>query len=211
MRPKGRSEASQKARLGTRRYSRLMCRARFVVSALLALAALASAVASPVASRAQDSAPAGADAPVVDATLDSMRGGRRALRDERGRRVVVLFYEDRPHVELNDAFKGEIRRFVVDNQLTERVVTYGVANLADAGMVPEALVRSMIAPLVDRWGSDILLDWEGVMRRPPFGFRTHAANTAIVDRAGRIAWRHVGRIEDPQRRDFYRTLRGALR
>lgn len=188
-----------------------MPRARFAVSALLAFACVAAAAAWPRASRAQEVTPAAAEAPVVDATLDSMRGGRRALRDERGRRVVVLFYEDRPHVELNDAFKGEIRRFVVDNQLTDRVVTYGVANLADVGVVPETLVRSMIAPLVDRWGSDILLDWEGVMRREPFGFRTHAANTAIVDRGGRIVWRHVGRIEDAQRRDFYRTLRGALR
>lgn len=188
-----------------------MPRARSAVSALLALACLAFAVASPGASRAQEATAAGAESAVVDAALDSIRGGRRALRDERGRRVVVLFYEDRPHVELNDAFKGEIRRFVVDNQLTERIVTYGVANLGDVGMVPETLVRSMIAPLVDRWGSDILLDWEGVMRRAPFEFRTHAANTAIVDRAGHIVWRHVGRIEDAQRRDFYRTLRAALR
>lgn len=188
-----------------------MHRARFAVSALLALACIALTVVSPRASRAQQTPAAAAGAPVVEATLDSMRGGRRSLGAERGRRAVVLFYEDRPHVELNDAFKGEVRRFVVDNHLTERVVTYGVANLADVGAVPETLVRSMIAPLVDRWGSDILLDWEGVMRREPFAFRTHAANTALVDRDGHIVWRHVGRIEDTHRREFYRALRGVLR
>lgn len=158
---------------------------------------------------AQDAPPPDGQA-VVDATLDSMRGGRRSLRDDRGR-VVVLFYEDRPHVEDNDAFKGELLRFVADNHLGDRMSTYGVANLGDVGMVPETLVRSMIAPLVDRWGSDILLDWEGVMRREPFSFATHAANTAIVDRAGHIVWRHVGTLDDAHRREFYRALRAALR
>lgn len=149
-------------------------------------------------------------APLVEASLDSMQG-RRTLSDERGRRVVVLFYEDRAHVEDNDALKGELRRFVVDNHLEDRVVTYGVANLADVGMVPEALVRSMIAPAVERWGSDILLDWQGVMRRAPFSFRTAAANVAIIDRQGRLAWHHVGTVDDARRRDFYRALRAAMR
>ena len=190
---------------------------RPLVSGLLS-GVMVIAVASllPLASRAQDTTPSRttsttAAPPLVDATLDSMRGGRRSLRDERGRRIIVLFYEDRSHVEDNDALKGELLRFVADNHLGERIVTYGVANLRDVGSVPETLVRSMIAPLVDRWGSDILLVWEGVMRREPFSFRTNAANTAIVDRTGHIVWRHVGRVEDAQRRDFYRALRGALR
>ena len=152
---------------------------------------------------AQDSEP-------VDATLDSMRGGTRTLSAERERRVVVLFYEDRPFVEANDALKGELARFVTDNALSERMVLYGVANLADVGMVPDAFVREMIRPLVDRWGSDILLDWEGVMRRAPFSFETMAANVAIIDRRGRIVWRHVGAVEGETRTEFFRALRRAL-
>lgn len=149
--------------------------------------------------------------PPVDATLDSMRGGRRSLGAERGRRIIVLFYEDRPHVEDNDTFKGELRRFVDDNHLGDRVVIYGVANLGDVGVVPEALVRSMIEPLVDRWGSDILLDWDGVMRRAPFSFATHAANVGIVDREGHVTYRFTGTLGATERREFYRALRSALR
>ena len=170
--------------------------------------ALTLMVAVAPVTRAQD-APQQAR-PVVDATLDSMRGGQRSLRDERGR-VVVLFYEDRAFVEVNDAFKGELTRFVTDNRLGDRVRTYGVANLRDVGSVPETLVRSMIQPLVERWGSDILLDWRGAMRDPPFSFQTSAANTAIIDRDGHIVWRHVGPIDDATRRDFYRALRASLR
>lgn len=176
-----------------------------LAASLLAACFVALAIASLPSARAQDAAP-----PVVDATLDSMRGGRRTLATERGRRVVVLFYEDRPHVEDNDALKGELNRFLRDNHLEERLVLYGVANLGDVGGVPQALVREMIRPLLDRWGADILLDWEGVMRRPPFDFPTHAAVVSIVDRAGHIAWRHTGRVGDAERRAFYRALRAAL-
>jgi hypothetical protein len=169
------------------------------------LAALVS-LALPSAVHAQEPAPAAQ----VEATLDSMRGGQRTLSAERGHRIVVLFYEDRDHVEDNSAFKGDFNRFVLDNHLDDRVVGYGVANLADVGMVPQALVRQMIAPLVDRWGSDILLDWDGVMRRAPFSFPTAATTCAIIDRSGAIIYRYTGVIDETQRRAFYRALRGAL-
>jgi len=190
-------------------------RSRLALSALAfaSVVAVGSISAQPISAQpisAQPPGPAAEAGPVVDATLDAMRGGRRSLHDDRGR-VVVLFYEDRPHVELNDAFKGELLRFITDNHLGDRVTTYGVANLGDVGMVPESLVRSMIAPLVDRWGADILLDWQGVMRRAPFSFQTSAANTAIIDREGRIVWRHVGAMDDARKREFYRALRAALR
>ena len=173
----------------------------FLVTGVLAALCGSAPIGPPVG--AQDAEP-------VDATLDSMRGGTRTLAAERGRRVVVLFYEDRPFVEANDALKGELARFVTDNALSERMVLYGVANLADVGMVPDAFVREMIRPLVDRWGSDILLDWEGVMRRAPFSFQTMAANVAIIDRSGRIVWRHVGAVEGETRTEFFRALRRAL-
>lgn len=169
------------------------------VSCCMVLVALGGAAPA----RAQDAEP-------VDATLEAMRGGSVTLSAQRGRRVVVLFYEDRPYVEANDALKGELGRFLTDNHLEERLVTYGVANLADVGMVPRALVREMIRPLVDRWGADILLDWDGVMRRPPFDFATLAANVAIIDRTGRIVWRHTGVVEGDVRTAFFRALRRAL-
>ena len=152
-----------------------------------------------------------APAPQVDATLDSMRGGTRRLRDERGHRVVVLFFCDRPHVDDNNALKGGLRRFVDDNQLNERVAIYGVADLESVGSVPETLVRTMIQPVVDRWNIDILLDWQGVMRRAPFSFPTYQSTIAILDREGRITWRREGELDATGTRDFYRALRTALR
>jgi hypothetical protein len=152
------------------------------------------------------------DAPVVDATLDSIRGGQRALHDERGHRVVVLFYEDRPHIEDNERLKGNLLQMIRQNHLERRVVAFGVANLGDLGdSVPHDLVRRMIRPLLDRWGVDILLDWDGVLRRAPFSFETNAANVAIIDRGGHIVFHHAGRVDGDQRTAFYRALRAALR
>lgn len=156
--------------------------------------------------RAQD---ATAACTPVDASLDSMLG-HRTLSDERGRRAVVLFYEDRDHVYDNDALKIEMARYVVDNHLEDRVVLYGVANLGDAGSVPEALVRRLIQPALDRWGGDILLDWEGMMRRPPFSFATAAANIAVIDRSGCITFRHTGTLDTDRRRAFFGSLRRAI-
>lgn len=159
--------------------------------------------------RAQDGAATPSTCTPVAASMPSM-AGHRSLEGERGRRAIILFYEDREHVYDNDALKVEIARYVIDNHLEDRVVTYGVANLADAGAVPEALVRELIRPAVERWGSDILLDWEGVMRRAPFSFATAAANVGVIDRNGCIVFRHTGTMDDGRRREFYRTLRRSL-
>ncbi len=153
-----------------------------------------------------------AEAPVVNATLESIRGGRRTLSDERGHRVVVLFYEDRPHIEDNEQAKGNLIRYIATNHLSDRVVAYGVANLGDLGnAAPHDLVRRMIRPLLDRWGVEILLDWDGVMRRPPFSFQTNAANVGIIDREGRLIFRHTGPLDRTSTREMYRALRRALR
>lgn len=171
-----------------------------------ALPALAQETGAPSTTPSSTPAPP----PLVDATLDSMQGGSRTLSAERGHRAVVLFYEDRPHVEDNDTIKGEIGRFVHDNHLDDRVVVYGVANLGDVGMVPETLVRQMIQPLVERWGADILLDWHGVMRQPPFSLATHAANVVVIDRTGQLIYRYTGTIDAEQRRLFYRAIRSVI-
>jgi hypothetical protein len=161
---------------------------------------------------AQDNTAPVADGPVIDATLDSIRGGQRSLHDERGRRIIVLFYEDRPHVEDNEAIKGTLNQFIANNHLENRVVVLGVANLGNLGNdAPRDLVRRMIRPLLDRWNVDILLDWDGVMRRPPISFVTDAANVAVVNTDGRIVWRHAGVMGREQSSAMYRVLRGLLR
>ncbi|MGF1467154.1 MAG: YtfJ family protein [Sandaracinaceae bacterium] len=152
------------------------------------------------------------DAPVVDASLESVTSGQELrLSQERGRRVVVLFYEDRPHLEDNDALKTGLSRYIESRGLDARVVPYGVANL---GMlrhgVPHALVRRMVRPLVDRWGAEILLDWAGEMKRAPWNMVGDSSNVVILDRRGRLVWHRHGALSEAQTREFYRQLHRAL-
>lgn len=150
--------------------------------------------------------------PALDATLESVSGGNRTISAERGRRVIVLFYEDRNHLSTNEAFKGNLRRFIDDNHLGNRVVTIGVANLLRMPRsVPRSLVRSMIRPLVSEWSVDILLDWDGVMRTDPWPMQGNTSNVAILDKQSRLIWHTTGALSQQQTTQFYRTLRRAMR
>lgn len=150
--------------------------------------------------------------PALDATLESVSGGNRSISAERGRRVIVLFYEDRNHLSTNEELKGNLRRFIDDNDLDSRVVTIGVANLLRMPRsVPRSLVRSMIRPLVSQWSVDILLDWDGVMRSDPWPMRGNTSNVAILDRQSRLVWHTTGALSERQTTQFYRTLRRAMR
>lgn len=95
---------------------------------------------------------------LVDTTIETIRDSSHTLSAKRKHHAIVLFYDDRDHIKDNADFKDDLERFIIDNHLDDRVVTYGVANLADMGMIPHALVRSMISPLLDRFRTDILLD-----------------------------------------------------
>lgn len=160
---------------------------------------------------AQEGGVSAREAPLVDVNLESMPDGRHRLSRERGRRIVILFYEDRPHVELNDALKSSVHRWVSTNHLEDQVVAYGVANLVMMpSHVPRFLVRSHIAPLVDRWHADILLDWDGIMQRAPWRMVGDTTNVAIVDRSGRLVWHTTGVVDGARRESFWETLRYYL-
>lgn len=158
---------------------------------------------------AEEAAP---EHPILDATLDSMGSGRLRLRRERGHRLVVLFYEDRANVEDNDRLKRRLNAWIAEHHLEDQIVAYGVANLGDIpDAVPRMFVRAQVRPLVERWGSEILLDWSGVMRRAPWPMRTHRANVAILDRRGRLVWHTIGPVRGERSTSFFETLRYYMR
>lgn len=170
--------------------------------------AVLAVLAIPAALRAQE-----LDAPSepVDFSLEETSGQTRTMAAVRGR-VVFVFYEDRDHTDLNRAFKESLHRFVVDNHLEAQTTTYAVANVGGIGDgVIRDMARAAIRAIASQYGIQILLDWDGVLQRAPFSFRDREANLALVDRQGRIRWRHAGAIGESERRAFYRALRGLLR
>lgn len=151
------------------------------------------------------------DGPVLDADLEAVPEGRHHLADERGHRAVVLFYEDRPHLTQNDPLKQSLHDWIEDNHLEDRVVVYGVANLMQIpSFIPHGMVKSRIRPLVDRWGVDILLDWQGFMRRAPWPMQGDTSNVVILNRDGRLVWHSTGPVRGARHTAFFEALRAAL-
>lgn len=182
---------------------------------VLALAvALAAAPVQPTA-RAQDAAgggvtPVEARGAPLDFSLEETSGATRTLLEARGR-VIVLFYEDREHTEDNVALKRELHRYIVDNHLEERVRVYAVA---DVHSIPDAIrdmARTVIRAVASEYGIQILLDWDGALLAPPFSMAEGAANVALFDSAGRLAWRFAGALGAADDTAFYRALRHLIR
>lgn len=147
----------------------------------------------------------------IDFALEETSGQTRTMREVRGR-VVVIFYEDREHTDVNRDLKYTLHRFVIDNQLRDRMTTYAVANVSSIGDgIVRDMARSVIRAIAERHGIQLLLDWDGALQRPPLSMRDEDANVAIVDREGRVRWRHRGAMGDDERRSFFRTLRQLLR
>lgn len=169
------------------------------------LLAVALGCAAAIAS-AQEAVPGG----LVDFELEETSGATRTLRAVRGR-VVILFYEDREHTDLNRDFKHLLHRFILDNRLQDQTTTYAIANVRGVDGVMRDLARGVVRAVASRYGIRILLDWDGVLQRAPFSLRDGDANVALVDRTGRLRWRHTGVIGERERQSFFRMLRTLLR
>ena len=145
----------------------------------------------------------------VDFDIEETSGVTRNLRDLRGR-VVVIWYEDREHTDTNHALKLELHQYIVDNHLEGQVTNYGVANVRGIDGVVRDMARTAIRAMASQYGIQILLDWEGVLQAAPFDCADHEANFLLVDREGRVRYRHVGELMGAHRSEMYRMLRRLL-
>jgi cytochrome oxidase Cu insertion factor (SCO1/SenC/PrrC family) len=145
----------------------------------------------------------------LDFDIEETSGVTRNLRDLRGR-IVIVYFEDREHTDTNRALKMELHQFIQDNALSTEITTYGVANLHGVEGVIRDLARTAIRAMAAQYGIQILLDWEGVLLEAPFSCVDHEANFLLVDRQGRIRYRHAGVIEGAERTAMYRALRQLL-
>lgn len=146
----------------------------------------------------------------IDFALEETSGQTRTMAAVRGR-VVVIFYEDREHTDLNMEFKQLLHRFVEDNHLRPQMTTYAVANVSGVGGgVIRDMARTAIRAVASQYGIQILLDWEGDLQSAPISMADGDANVVLCDHLGRIRWRHRGAMDETSRTGFFRTLRRLL-
>lgn len=189
-----------------------------VTGALMALSASAiagesraqesSAGAAPVAPAPRPGEPAPSEP--VDVELESSLTGRTVRLSSMRSRVIVLFYEDREHIPQNEELKGNLQRFIADNHLEPQLAMVPIAN-ADGYASFGGLVRTGLGEAARRIGLDILIDWDRRMYSAPFSMRPAASNVLVLDRQGRITFRHAGLVGTGERTGLFRAIRQALR
>lgn len=143
-------------------------------------------------------------------SLESTSGERVALSSLRGR-AVVIFYEERAHTADNDELRQLLARCSLERAPADRLAVLHVANVSSYDFRPARdIARAAVRAVARRVNAEILLDWAGALQAPPFSLVRGASNVVLVDRAGRVAWKHAGPVEGPVRAELFRALEAVL-
>ncbi len=148
-------------------------------------------------------------APTPDFSLESSSGGTRALSSYRGK-VAVLFYEDRHHTETNARVKEAVARYGQEHRLRDQVEVVAVANLMGYDFAPASTIaRKAIRTIASRFGIEILMDWRGIAIES-LGVKDASANVIVMDRAGVVKFRAVGRLGDEEQKALLAAVTASL-
>jgi hypothetical protein len=142
----------------------------------------------------------------VDADLQAPDGRPRALRELRGR-VVVLFWEARDRLEDNAVLKRELEALARTTDLALLGVG-DVRSLDVPGIRP--FVRAAVTTVSRVIGREVLLDWRGALMAAPFHAVPGRSNVLVLDRDGRLVLRADGPLGPDARAQVAETVRGLL-
>ena len=141
----------------------------------------------------------------VDFALESTEGDVHTLAEHRGSTVVV-FYEARDRTGDNARLKQALEELEPGVRAGLVVIAAGDMRAFDVpGARPVARVAARA--LAARYGFEILLDWKGVLTRPPFDLDASKSNVVVVDPRGKIAFRHTGLLGPQEIARFFGALR----
>lgn len=174
-----------------------------------------SAPAAPGAPAGGETAAAPAPAPppplpvAPNFALEGTSGATRQLRDYAGR-AVILIYEDRASNTQNDELKRELANRARAQDLTRDVAVVPVANLAGYNFWPaRGFARDAVVDIARQQALEILIDWEGSMAGA-YRFRPGTSYVMVLDRAGRVRFRHAGTLSPQRRRAFFSAVSEAM-
>jgi len=151
-----------------------------------------------------------ANTPTLDFELESASGGTRKLRELRGR-VVVVFWEDRERQTQNLPLKRELGQLGADLALRRAVSVMGIGDVSAFDFAPaRTFVRTTIRIIAPMAGIELLLDWRGLLARPPFSLTVGRSNVLVIDAHGREALRRDGALDEAQRTEVIDAVRALV-
>lgn len=145
----------------------------------------------------------------VDFTLETSSGKKDSLSNYRGK-VVVIFYEDRMHVETNIKTKLAIEKYGAEHQLQDKVAVLAIANLKGLDFNPARdIARNAIRGMAQRFDVSIWMDWKGQLI-DLLGVADENANVVVIDKQGVLTWKKTGRLGDAEQKEMLAAVNAAL-
>jgi hypothetical protein len=165
--------------------------------ALVALAALASGVASALP-------PQGAG--VAEFRVENPDGVALTRERTAGRPLLVV-YEDKDHGETNRAFKDELAKLAKGGAWVKRITLAAVADVQAYDFWPaRGFVRSSIRDEEKKAGTPIYCDWSGAFRQA-FQVKAGTSTVLVYGRDGKLALAYEGALTEAQRGEIMGALR----
>ena len=133
----------------------------------------------------------------------------RRLRDYRGR-VVILIYEDRDSNQQNNELKRELAERARSQDLSRDVAVVPVANLSSYSFWPASgFARDAVIDIAREQRMEILIDWSSSMSGA-YRFRPSTSYVMVLDRDGRVLFRHAGMLPPRARMRFFSVIGEAM-
>lgn len=168
---------------------------------ILRAAALCMALFTFAAAQAQDSALPKA---VSDVQLLSLDGTPTNL-PHFGEKHLLIFYVDPDHHKQNEAFTYELEEN--GRAHSDNIYAFGIMNLKDAPMVPNALARKLAAKRTAKNGALVLADQDRVLQTAwGLGKCNNLFVLLFVSNEGELLFMRKGELTDADKEAFYEVL-----
>lgn len=121
-----------------------------------------------------------------------------------GEKNLLIFYPDPDHGSQNQKFTDYLEKHPINS---ENILSYGIVNLKDAPLIPNAIVRSVIRNKVKKTGAAIYTDPDHLLRDAwELGDVNDLFTIIFVTQQGKIAFLHKGEMSDNDIKEFYRVI-----
>lgn len=148
--------------------------------------------------------------PPRDATLHGSDGDAVQLSRWRGR-PVILFYEDRHSLKVNQPLKDALFTRGRSAGVLNAASVVAVANLQSFNFFPaKGIALSYVRKAERKAGIPILVDLEGTLTEDGWGLPGKTSSVLVLDRHGAEVFRASGPLTQPETQRFFSVLGGLL-
>lgn len=115
--------------------------------------------------------------------------GQILIRDDLQDKKIVLFYEDRSQMNLNQELKDYISSLSLDKG---SVLTVAVVNCSDVGLLKK-IWEERLVDHSRRTGMPVYGDWNGNMKNG-FRYKDEANSFLVIDESGKVVYSREGSV-----------------